>query len=438
MAPIRTWLPTMMAGALLALCAGFPDLRAQPPPLPPGVRQPDSFHALWEARGRTVAGPDVVIDKFEVVDQDVPTAVARLANEHSVLCGIAALPYPAPAAQAPVQPPFRRINLVATSERVAQILDRLVGLDPTFEWREDNGVINVALRPTFGNAKHPLNAVIPEYAVTDTPYLIVLWGYPEWPVTPLLRLEWAKGVPFGMIYSGPPLAEYPPVSIYAANQTPLQIFNEMARQLKLSWWLFDGRLVGSHTVWFQMNLVLPATPAPPKAAAPGPTVPGQPSSGAAPSASPSGGCCGASGSGSATPQAKPSSAEVGAAAVGVAPTVVTASAPSEPTRPPVTAWVRLRDAIPARCASVAWSPIERSATMMNSRFRAQLWLGRTTAVVNGSRVQLEAAPRLVNGSVEIPLSLLAKMQPSLADPVVSVVPDRRALDAQCQKCHARA
>jgi hypothetical protein len=220
---------------------------------------PSGLQRLWNARQRTIADLDSVIEKFEVRDEDVPTAGVRLANEHNVLCGIAVLPWPPSAAAPPPRPLFKRVGAAFARARVRDILDRLVVSDPSFEWRETDGVVNVALRGTFDNPGHPLNQVIPEFDVRDVPYLIALHGYPGWPVQGLFRLDWAQGFPLILAYSGPAPYEYPPVTLSARQQSPLQIINEMARQLKLSWLLFDGRLVGDRRVWFQMDLELPTT-----------------------------------------------------------------------------------------------------------------------------------------------------------------------------------
>jgi len=257
----------LVAGALLSMQA----VGAQPPPSPPGVKAPlTSLQREWAARDRTVRGPEDIIETFHVANLDVPSAVARLANEQAVLCGIAIVPYPQHLGPPSVLPPFKRVTLAVNRVRVREILNRLVGLDPAFGWREDSGVITVALRATLENPEHPLNATIPTFVVNEVPWPIALFGWSgEWQVDPgpLFRLGWAEGWPFSFAYSGyAPIEELPRVTISARNQTPLQILDEMARQLRLSWWMFDGRLAytgANRFINFQMGLKMPTTPRPP-------------------------------------------------------------------------------------------------------------------------------------------------------------------------------
>jgi hypothetical protein len=175
-----------------------------------------------------------VIEKFEVRNEDVPSAVASLANEHAVLCGIAVVPYPQHTGPALVQAPFKRVTLAVSHVKVRELLNRLVALDPAFEWREREGVVNVALRGTFKNPAHPLNRVIPHFAVHDVPYPFALYGDWQGEMRGLFRLEWASGLPMMGVGSGPPPSEYPPVTVDARDNTALLILNDMARQLRLS------------------------------------------------------------------------------------------------------------------------------------------------------------------------------------------------------------
>jgi hypothetical protein len=257
----RIWFRALATFALCGAVSGGLPAEPQPPEAPKGVRLPflSTLQQLWNARERTIADLDSVIEKFEVRDEDVPTAVGRLANEHNVLCGIAVLPWPRNTAAPSPGPPFKYVRNSFACARVRDILDRLVVSDPSFEWREADGVVNLALRGTFDNPGHPLNQVIPEFDVRDVPYPIALHGYPGWPVEALSSLDWAKGLDVGCASSGPGPYEYPPVTLSARQQSPLQIINEMARQLRLSWIIFDRKLVGEPTVWLQMGLELPAT-----------------------------------------------------------------------------------------------------------------------------------------------------------------------------------
>ena len=266
MSRTHIWFRALASFALCgAICGGLPA-EPQPPETPKGVQVPfhkpfhNTLHALWNARERTIADLDSVIEKFQVCGEDVPTAVVRLANDHNVLCGIIVLPWPRKPAVPSPRPIFKHVCNSFAHARVRDILDWLVASDPSFEWREANGVVNVALRGTFENPEHPLNQVIAQFDVREVPYLIALhYGYPGWPVRGLCSLDWAKGLDVGFVGSGPGPDEYPPVTLSARQQSPLQIINEMARQLRLSWLLFDRRLVGERGVSLLMDLDLPPT-----------------------------------------------------------------------------------------------------------------------------------------------------------------------------------
>ena len=226
-----------------------------------GTSEKSTLDLLWEARNRTVLGADGIIQsRFRAVEQDVPTIVARLANEHNVLCGIAVVPYPPEIREAPAQPPFKRLNVEVEGVVVRDLLNLLVQADPNFEWREDNGVVNVALRGTFGNEKHPLNTVIPRFEVNDVPYYFALFGNPTGETTGLFRTgDLTSRLGVGLVYSGPPLDTLPRVSVSASNKTVLQIVNDVARQLRLCWQIFDSRLIGGKMVLLLMELQLLGT-----------------------------------------------------------------------------------------------------------------------------------------------------------------------------------
>jgi hypothetical protein len=228
---------------------------------PPGGPPQTTLERLLAARTRNLLGVDGVMGRFKADQNDVPTIVARLANEQNVLCGIAVVPHPTITRKAPAEPPFKRLNVDVDQITVRAFLDSLVQADPTFEWREDHGVINVALRSTFENKEHPLNTIIPHFEVDNVPLFIALFGYPDWDVVGLFRTDDLRGhLPVGAMGSGPGPEKDPPVSVSANNKTLLQILNEMAREMRIPWCMFDTRLVGGKMVYFLMTLDLPATP----------------------------------------------------------------------------------------------------------------------------------------------------------------------------------
>ncbi len=80
------------------------------------------------------------------------------------------------------------------------------------------------------------------------------------------------------------------------------------------------------------------------------------------------------------------------------------------------AWVGLREAFGGPGARIYWTPKTGAATMINGTLRIRLWVGRDTAYVNGKSVRLAAAPRLMNGRVEVPRSSIPKVTTDPASP----------------------
>ncbi|NIR01132.1 MAG: hypothetical protein GTN78_13195, partial [Gemmatimonadales bacterium] len=123
---------------------------------------------------RTPPGLSTVVDRFDVSEETVPAAVARLASEQGVLCGLYVVPWPevhASTSEASVS-----VSATFRSATVAEVLDELTALDPRFGWREDRGVINFALETTIDDPTHPLNAPLPLFAADEVPYLLALFG----------------------------------------------------------------------------------------------------------------------------------------------------------------------------------------------------------------------------------------------------------------------
>jgi hypothetical protein len=242
----------------------------------------------WDAQDRIPPALDTVIQRFKVSDETVPAAVVRLANEHGVLVGLYVVPWPETPGPEPLlatEKPLAPVSATFENATVAQILNGLATLDPRFTWREDRGVINVALASTVEDSTHPLNTPLPLFEADGVPYLLAfgLRGDPRDPFTgtwrdrivpgPLLdEVYLATGSLVGFFYSGPPMDLYPPVTINAKDWTTVEILNEMARQLKLPWYIVDRRLLGGSGIqfWMRSDLIplpkgTPVALAPPKA-----------------------------------------------------------------------------------------------------------------------------------------------------------------------------
>jgi len=231
---------------------------------PEGLPFKSTLQRTWDAMDRTPPSLSTVIEHFDVTEETVSSAVVRLANEEGVLCGLYVVPWPeahtsAPETLTPVSAAFQNAT-------VAQILDGLVALDRRFTWTEDHGVINVALASTARDQTHPLNARLPLFTADEVPYLLALFAGGEFRerVTPAPLFEevyLTTGLLVGTAGSGPRLELYPPVTITAEGRTAVEILNEMARQLKLPWYVVDRKMFGGRDVGFSMGVDLIPLPA---------------------------------------------------------------------------------------------------------------------------------------------------------------------------------
>jgi hypothetical protein len=204
-----------------------------------------------------------VIEHFDVTEETVPSAVVRLANEQGVLCGLYVVPWPV--AESGIPEPFASVSVTFQGATVAQILDGLVALDPRFAWREDRGVVNIALRSTMDDPTHPLNVTLPVFDADEVPYYLALFGGDEWRARlvpgPLFEEVYlVTDLLVGFAYSGPSLDLYPTVTISVEGWTTVEILNEMARQLKLPWYIVDRRMLGGRDIGFSMGVELMPLP----------------------------------------------------------------------------------------------------------------------------------------------------------------------------------
>jgi len=232
------------------------------------VSRPASLQRIWDAQKSTApASPHAYLRRiphFEVQHEDLPTAIARLCNEHGVRCGIAVVPGPPEGWPPPHQPPFKRLYAVFNDTRLEHILSGLDALDLAFECRMDEDFITVAPLTAFHDKDHPLQTVILEFTARDVPYPIALFGDSGWrgavAPAPLFRSEsLPEDFSVSMDTSGPAWDQYPTITCSYSKRTLLHILSDIARQLKLSWWLFDNSLVGGSGLDFVMGVELPTT-----------------------------------------------------------------------------------------------------------------------------------------------------------------------------------
>lgn len=378
----------LAAGGMLAssgVLAFGADFEPKRPPEPVGVVTSlrTTLQRTWDAQEKTPLGLDDVIESFVVEDEDVPSALARLSNEHNVLCGIAVVPYPPQYLQPNGAPLFRPLRASLSRATVRQILDTLVALDPCFEWREDRGVINLALRGTFGQEQHPLHTVIPEWTADGVPYVIALYGDPSWSGTPLFRSgRLPDDFPVGIGYSGPAWDEWPLVTVYAENETLLQILNDIAGQLHLSWWMFDLRLIGRDYVACVLGIDIPPTPYLP------PLITDEVASASVGQSATSAYPCPCSSSQQAIHQPPARTA-----------TATASAAPSSAVLP-------LRASLAPHGFAFAWDAHTRTASAMKGRTHIAVVEGARVAALNGVPVKLPEAVTLRDGRMFVPQALL--------------------------------
>jgi len=68
----------------------------------------------------------------------------------------------------------------------------------------------------------------------------------------------------------------------------------------------------------------------------------------------------------------------------------------------------MRDVFEAMQSEVKWFASEQKIMAIRGQTTIELWLGRTTATINGVPMQLPVAPTLINGSTYVPLRFPAE------------------------------
>ena len=188
------------------------------------------YYELYSARTRNFIPLDSIIENFSFEKLTIPEAVAKLSNEHNVLCGIEVINYKQSINDSK---PYEgeRYSLSLTKVTPSAILNKLVSLDPNFVWfEEEDGIINVVMRNAFENPDYSFNIVISHYEIKDVPYPFVFMGYRS-----LNSLSEVKGLmPFGGDLRWE--AQYAPkISIKASNKTVRQIINAVGKNIGMSW-----------------------------------------------------------------------------------------------------------------------------------------------------------------------------------------------------------
>jgi len=215
--------------------------------LPYNMRQ--RIEELHAARERDFTPLDGKVDDFSVTELTVPEAVAQLSSDCNVLCGIEVVPWPSPSGS--ITWPTQRISLSMQKLTPRQILDKLVSLDPTFTWFEDEGVANVVMRQAYGSPDYPLNRLIAQFQVKEPrPYSSVFFGpRPALFLLPEVRDSLAMGV------TGRWPQEFEPhVLVDAVDTTVRQIINKVAREVGMSWSIVScGMFRGKRVAGFRMH-----------------------------------------------------------------------------------------------------------------------------------------------------------------------------------------
>jgi hypothetical protein len=197
--------------------------------LPSNLRQRiDELHMAME---RDFTSLDGTITDFSFTDLTVPEAVRRLSIDYTVLCGIEVIPWPSsPEGLVPAQ--LKRVSMSLQQATPRQILDKLVTMDPTFIWFEDQGIANIAIRKAYESPDYPLNKRIPHFTVNDRPYTMVFGGryLPALFGLPQVR----DYLVFGSSGRWPREFE-PRVSVDAVDATVRDIINQVARKVGMPW-----------------------------------------------------------------------------------------------------------------------------------------------------------------------------------------------------------
>jgi len=190
--------------------------------------------ALYAARNRKFTALDGKVEKFSVDQLTVPDAVAKLSNEDNVICGIEVIPWQSSSKELKSFA-LPRVSLSLQNTTPRQILNKLISLDPTFTWVEDQGIANVIIRSAYDSPTYPLNLTVDKFSVTDRPYSMVffpgillnVWGLFELP-------QVAPALPIGHTGKWPTKFE-PQVTFEMRGASVRKIANRVAREVGMSW-----------------------------------------------------------------------------------------------------------------------------------------------------------------------------------------------------------
>lgn len=197
----------------------------------PGVLR-QRIDELYAAIERDFTALDGTINDFSVNDLTVPEAVRWLSINNTVLCGIEVIPWPgSPEGLDPAQ--LQRVSLSLQQTTPRQILDKLVSLDPTFTWVDNEGVANLVIRKAYDSPDYPLNKRIAHFKVNDRPYTMVFGG-PYLPAGLFQLPEVYESLVFGS--SGRWPREFEPlVSLDIVDATVRDITNKVALKVGMPW-----------------------------------------------------------------------------------------------------------------------------------------------------------------------------------------------------------
>jgi len=197
----------------------------------PGILR-QRIDELHEARERDFTALDGIIADFSITDVTVAEGVAQLGNNYNVLCGIEVIPWlGSPEGLAPAQ--LQRVSMSLQQTTPRQILDKLVSLDPTFTWVENEGVANLVIRKAYDSPNYPLNKRIAHFKVNDRPYTMVFGG-PYLPAGLFQLPEVYESLVFGS--SGRWPREFEPlVSLDIVDATVRDITNKVALKVGMPW-----------------------------------------------------------------------------------------------------------------------------------------------------------------------------------------------------------
>ena len=214
------------------------------------------YYELYAARTRDFTPLDKEIESFSIEKLSIPEAVAKLSNEHNVLCGIEAINWKNDFSDSkPFYPEKFSISFEKESPR--SILDKLVLLDPNFAWFEENGFANIVMLKALENSNYPFNISIKNYEIKEMPYTYLFMGYGSLRSAPEIKGQ----LPFGGSLRWEP--EFAPkISIKASDSTARQILNAVGKNIGMSW---SAVLCSGPMPWisFQMLPKITARPCPP-------------------------------------------------------------------------------------------------------------------------------------------------------------------------------